>query len=428
MQTQNKLIQRITYAFGIGMAAIMILSLFLPALAPSTTVLQEVPPTNTPAPPTFPAPIRDLSTIVIGEDYLHPSGVFAVGVPEGWTVNTNINDAQRLQTNLENQAVVGKIQTGLENPATAVTTVAELNEYYNQARFQQVWVTDYASWSELGRPSTDDQLIVNFRLRDRQNRNFLAQQIANVDEETGYIHFTRVIMPENAQDAMFHLSNLMSGQIKMNEQFRDTAFGWGATYDALSQWVLRYPRSWVRTDGGDGLPTSIVADNGVNVRVETITDTTFDEAGAREFVEGRFSNAEIISLEPVERNGGTGFSIAYQAQDFDGETISGAVVVLNGENGSAYVASALIPEAGIDLNSEEAPEGYADLAQALGSFSLITGLNLPEPEPRVMPTPFPTQAPVVEEPIEAEEAVEDETEATTDTEEVEETEEATDGE
>ncbi len=395
MQKQNKLIQRITYAFGIGMAAIMVLSLFLPSLAPATTVLQDVPPTNTPAPPTFPAPIRDLSTLVIGDDYLHPSGVFAVGVPDGWSVNTNINDTQRLQTNLENQAIVGKIHIGLENPLNPVASVAELNDYYNQGRLQQIWVTDYASWSELGRPSTADRLIINFRLRDRQNRNFLAQHVAYVED--GYVHFTRVIMPENAQDSMFHLATLMDGQIKLNDQFRDTVFGWGATYDALSQWILRYPRSWIRTDGGDGLPTSIRADNGVNIRVETLADTTFDQASAQSFVEGRFTHAEITSIEPIERNGGAGFSIAYQAQDFDGETVSGAVVVLNGENNFAYVASASIPEAGVDINDEESAVNYADLAQVLGSFSLLTNLNLPEPTPRAVPTLFPTPAPAVEE-------------------------------
>lgn len=427
MQKQNKLIQRITYVFGFGMAAIMVLSLILPALSPTTTTLQEVPPTNTPAPPTFPAPIRDLNSITITQDYLHPSGVFAVGVPEGWTANTNVNDVQRLQTNFENSTAISKIQAGLENPTTAITTIAELNEYYNQARFQQIWVTDYANWSELGRPSTDDKLIVNFRLRDRQNRNFLAQHIAYIED--GLIHFTRVIMPDNAQDAMFYVSNLMADQIKVNEQFRETVFGWGSSYDALNQWVLRYPRSWVRTDGGDGLPTSIRADNNVNIRVETISDSTVDEAGARELVESRFANAEITSVEAIERNGGAGFSIAYQAQDFDGETVSGAVVLLNGDNGSLYVVSASIPEAGVDVNSEEVAENYADLVQALGSFSLITGLNLPEPTPRAIPTLFPTAVPAIEEAPEVEATPEETetvaTEEATAEEEPAETEEAT---
>jgi hypothetical protein len=406
MQKQNKLIQRITYVFGIGMAAIMVLSLFLPSLVPQTTVLQEAPPTNTPAPPTFPAPIRDLDSIVIGQDYLHPSGVFAVGVPEGWSVNTNVNDTQRLQTNLENQDVVGKIQIGLENPTEPITTIDELNNYYTQSRLQQVWVTDYASWSELGRPSTDDRLIINFRLRDRQNRSFLAQQLAYVQD--GNIHFTRVVMPDNAQDALFHLANLMDGQLKINEQFSDVAFGWTASYDALSQWVLRYPRSWIRTDGGDGLPTTIRADNGLNIRIETLTETTFDESSAQSFVEDRFNSAEIVSIEPIERIGGSGFSIAYEAQDFDGETVSGAVVVLNGDNGSAFVASTSIPEAGININDEATTTNYSDLVQVLGSFSLLTNLNLPEPTPRAVPTLFPTPAPAVEATPEETETTEEE--------------------
>ncbi len=399
MQTQNKFMQRLIYGFGISMAVLMAVSLFLPALAPPQLVQPELQATNTPIPPTFPPPIRDFSAIQLNEDYLHPSGVFSVRVPAGWEVGTTVNDTQRAQVNLNNPDAVSRIQIGVEIPPTEIVTLDDLNNFYNDGRVQQIWIADYANISELGRPSVDDRLIINFRLRDRQQRNFLAQQIAYVED--GLVYFSRVVMPENAQDALFYVSELMSDTVTFNDQFREGPFGWNSHYDRVHEWVLRYPRTWTRTDGNDGLPTSFQSEAGIALRVEVTPNTSVDENTARALVERRFTGAEIISVEEIERAGGVGYSVAYQTRTFDGEAVSGVAVVLNGVTGSLYVASAIIPEGNIDLNEENGNARYNDLHRVLASFSLLSGLNLPEPEAQPTATPFPTSVPAVEETPEA---------------------------
>lgn len=419
MQRKNKTLQRVLYAFGISMAVMMALSLFLPGLAPQQTIVQEeLQPTTTPVPPTFPPPITDLDALSIGEQYLHPSGVFVADVPSGWTVETTVNDTRRAQVNMSNPDAVSRIHVGFELPATDVTGVADLSTYFDENRMQQIWAAEYSSWSELGRPSTEDRLIINYRLRDRQQRNFLAQHVAHIEGDK--IHFSRVIMPDNAQDAMFHLSGIMQDSITVIDAFAAGPFGWNARFDREHQWILRYPRSWMRTDGDHGLPTSFSGDDGVLLRVDVTPDTTADESAARDLVARRFG--EVVSVQEIERAGGTGFSISYSARDFDGEAISGVAVLLNSESGALYVASARIAQGGVDLNDEEA--GFSTLRDVMASFSIITGFDLPRPEPRPTPTPFPTVE--AEVPAPADDDAADVDEEADDVDEADEAEEASD--
>ncbi|TVR21587.1 MAG: hypothetical protein EA396_07635 [Anaerolineaceae bacterium] len=366
------------------MAVLMAVTLFLPGLAPPQTVIQEeAPPTTTPVPPTFPPPISNLDAITIGEQYLHPSGVFVADVPSGWSIETTINDTRRAQVNMSNPDAVSRIQVGFEVPIGDITSVADLNAHFDENRMQQIWAAEYASWSELGRPSTEDRLIINYRLRDRQQRNFLAQHVARIDGEL--IHFSRVVMPDNAQESMFYLSDIMQDSVNVIDAFAAGPFGWNASYDREHQWLLRYPRSWTRTDGGDGLPTSFRADDGAAIRVDVTPNTSVNESAARDLVEARFG--EVVSVQAIERTGGNGFSISYSARDFDGEAVSGLVILLNGDTGSLYIASARIAQGDVDLNEDGA--GFNTLRDVLNSFSVITGFDLPRPEPAPTPTPFP---------------------------------------
>ena len=393
MQRRNNSAQTIAYIFGIGMAVVMAASLILPALAPQTTTTTEPVITDTPAPPTFPPPLQDFSGIQFEEDFLHPSYLFAVQVPTGWEPTTNVNDSQRAIVNMNNTDLVSVIEIGVERPVGEVETVADLDALFDETRLAQSW-RSYLNWTELGRPSEEDRLIIEFALQDRQQRNFQALQSAWTDGE--WIYTVRVVTPTNARDLLYHMTDFMDDAIKVNEQFKDGRFGWVGTYDVEDQWVIRYPNTWARTDGSTGLPTSFVVNSGpaagTQVRVETLDNVNADEGAAQTYIENLIPGAEIVSVEPVERAGGSGYNIAYSYTNFDGESLSGAAVLLNGETGNLYVANALIPEGGIDINDETTTAAYIDLVDALGSFSLLTGLTLPEPAPLATPTPFPVQA------------------------------------
>jgi hypothetical protein len=390
MQRQNTT-QILIYIFGISMAFLMAASLIFPALTPQTTTVNPEL-TNTPAPPTFPPPLNDFSGIQFTEDYLHPSMLFAVQMPSGWQATNNINNAQRAAVNLNNPDRVTLIEIGVDRALTPVETVADLSAIYDETNLAQSW-RSYASWTELGRPSEDDRLIIEFALTDRQQRDFQALQSAWTDGE--WIYSVRVVAPANARDLLYYMTDFMQDAFKVNEQFKDGRFGWSGTYDQVENWVLRYPNNWVRTDGTFGQPISFRVNSGsaagTQLRVEVLDSVNVDEDAARSYIEDLIPNTEIVSVEPVERAGGSGYSIAYSYTNFDGEALSGAAVLLNGETGNLYIANALIPEGGIDINDPATTSAYNDLVEALGSFSLLTGLDLPEIAPQATPTPFPTR-------------------------------------
>jgi hypothetical protein len=412
MQQRSKTAQRLAYVFGISMAVLMAASLVMPALTPDTTTTpQELQPTASPAPPTFPPPLENFDGIVLEDDYLHPSGLFAIGLPTGFQATNVTNDATRALVNLNNQTTASSILIGVERPMEEMpTTVSAIEDYYTQARLQQ-GLTQYANWTELGRASTEDAALIDLALIDRQQRGLRARQAAFTDGD--WLYTVRVVTPEDATGYQFHLVDLMLESFKVNAQYIDSPLGWLSTFDPVNQWLLRHPRTWQVVDGGDGLPTSIVTANDVQIRVETLPGTAVDQAAARAYVEDLRPDLTVNSIEPIERANGSGFQVSYRFENFDGAARSGVTLLLNGATGSLYILDAIIPQADVDANA--GLEGiYNDLGTALESFDLITGLTLPEPEPQPTPTPFP-------EPAEADDA--DDAETTPEA-----TEEATDDE
>lgn len=69
---QSKRTRSLYMFFGISMAVLMAVTLFLPGLAPDPAPVVQDVPTPTPRPiPTFPPPLTDFSGITFDVDYLH---------------------------------------------------------------------------------------------------------------------------------------------------------------------------------------------------------------------------------------------------------------------------------------------------------------------------------------------------------------------
>ena len=96
----NRRRQRTYAIFAIFMVVLMGMTAVLPALAPNTTVQQNIEPTATII-PTFPAPPADLSTITFDQTYLHPSALYIAKYPEGWTPARPSNNGTQVQVNFE---------------------------------------------------------------------------------------------------------------------------------------------------------------------------------------------------------------------------------------------------------------------------------------------------------------------------------------
>jgi hypothetical protein len=113
------------------------------------------------------------------------------------------------------------------------------------------------------------------------------------------------------------------------------------------------------------------------LRVEADEAVVEAESAARTWIEAAYSGATILSVQPVERDGNSGFSVAYSYADPDGEPISGLAVLLNGPDDRLHVANLRFPASSVDLNNlGDAPEEpYASLAQAMGTFTLMPDLD-----------------------------------------------------
>lgn len=424
---KNKRMQRMTYGFGISMAVLMVLSLFLPALTQNAVnnTQQIDPPTPTVVPvPTFPPPITDFSSISFEEEYLHPSGLFTLGIPTGWTPNQPVTNPSQAQITLGNPDTVSVIEAYITTPTTPIETADQLSEQFNTAALNSSW-RQYTSANELARRVEGDRLLIDFEL-ERTNQQFLARHVAWAEDN--WIYVVRVVVPQNARDLMFFLLDAVAENFEGNTQFADTPLGWNGYFDQENEHILRHPTTWTLVDGGDGQPASFAAADGTAVQIETAEVAIPDETAARQWVENLRSGIQAQSIEPVSRPGGDGFAVAYTYTNPDGEQLSGKAVLLNGEDGKLHTANALLPTGGVDLNNPEDQTAFPDVTTSLETFSLLQGLNLPQPEPEPTPepvmevTPEATESPEVTASPDAEAT--DETEA--DGEETEATEEVAD--
>lgn len=372
------MMQRLTYGFGISMAVLMVLTLFLPGLAPDTPIEQEIPPTEPPPVPTLPPPLTDFSGIAFAEDALEDSGLFAVGVPTGWEVN-NAGPPAGAVVNLNNGEQLSVIQVQVEQ-GPPVTTTEELSAaYFTPQRLNTSW-QGYTNPQELTRDIGEDRLLIEFALENPQGQEFFARHASWTDGT--WVYTARVVVPQNAVELLDYLLDPVIDSITPQTQFQNTPINWTAYYDALNNVILRHPAQWRVTDGGaDGVPTSFSLADGTLMRVETQETTIADEDAARAWVEATRAGVTAETVAEVERNGASGYSVSYSFTTPDGEPLSGYALLLNNnESDLLHAANILLPVGGVDLNSEEDQPAYNDIINALGTFSLITGLDLPEPE------------------------------------------------
>jgi hypothetical protein len=155
---------------------------------------------------------------------------------------------------------------------------------------------------------------------------------------------------------------------------------WDGYFDDSSNHLLRFPGDWIVVDAAEGVPASVLGVN-AQVRIET-TDATIDSAdAASQYVAGLHSNITVLSVEPVEQFGTSGFRVAYTQSTVDGASQSGAVLLINAADTTHVVNLLLTDVANTDLNAVDvAAEGTAqnliDARAVLDSFSLFPDLEV----------------------------------------------------
>lgn len=339
--------RRASIILGVFMAIVLIGSALLPLLRQEAagTTGQTITPTDVPI-PTFPAP-ADPASISFDAKYLHPTGIFEIAQPTGFAVSEPNTQPSLAQVNMINNPAQSVIDAYVEQPSGPIT-LEELDSHFDETKLNASWAR-FTNWTESARRIEDDRLIIDFSVvLNRQS--YVARQYAWTDGE--WIYTVRVLTPDNATETLRYLLDGVSESLTPLKQFAGTPFSWSAYYDAASGHIIRYPEMWTVSDSAEGRIASITGPEGQALRVENRADAQVaDEAAARAWVEAERAGATILSVEPVERGGAAGFSVAYAFTNADGEAQSGLAVLLNGADGALHAANLRFPGAQVDLNA-----------------------------------------------------------------------------
>lgn len=368
----NRRRQRTYAIFAIFMVVLMAMTAILPALAPNTTVQQNIEPTATII-PTFPAPPADLSTITFDQTYLHPSALYIMNYPEGWEPEYQ---AATRQVAFKNASAQSDIEMYVDAAQPAPATLQEVSARYDQSTLGAGWRT-YNNWEETNREidAANNAVVIDFEL-ERRGQTFLARQYAELRD--GRIYVTRVITPSNARGLLLDLLEKAKTAVQPVDVFADSPVEWNAYYSDVENFVVRYPSSWNLRDGAPGQPVTIDQSNQAVLRVESVDGSVADEDAAREFVLARQPGAEIKTVQTTERNGTSGFEVSYTFRNLEGEPQSVLTVILpDGEN-TLRVATVRVANQDVDLlNNDSQVFVVSDAARIASSFNLTTGLGFP---------------------------------------------------
>ncbi|NWF69809.1 MAG: hypothetical protein HXY40_12060 [Chloroflexi bacterium] len=355
---------------------------------------------NTPAPTptiiaTFPPPL-DPALISYATQYMHPSGLFSVAVPNPPVWNSIEPQSTTTRQSVAFRNDLSVIEVYVEKADTPIASMDELNARFTTPILQGSW-SRYSPVRETGRRVEGDRVLIDFELGFRQ-QTYLARHVAWTDGD--WIYVVRIVMPDNARDQLVGMLESEIGTFVPYTQFSASPFEWNATYDAQARHLIRFPSTWIVTDSSPGLPTSVSGPDGSALRLESRAGSVADEAAARAFVTAQRPGATVVSVAPTTRGDSSGFSVAYSLTNADGDAISGLMVLLNNADGMLRFADLRMPRAGVDLNALPAldpavPATAAQVdnqtaAQIMSTFWVFPGLAVPVPTLTPIPTALPT--------------------------------------
>jgi hypothetical protein len=386
----NQSARRATIILGVIMIIAIGSSTILPLFS-NTAVTQPTDAPTATIVPTFPPEMTDFSTIQFTQDYLHPTGLFSVSEPTGWTIGSQPVKADGAEVSMNNADIFSVIQVSLQIAPAPLQSMDDLDAIYTTTALNQSW-SNYRSPRETARSRTgDNKLIIDFELQNSRGQVFLARQTSWYD--TDWVYSIRVVTPNNQIDLLKYMMDKEIASFKPYRMFAGTPGDWSAYFDQVNRYIIRYPTTWTLSDSAPGLPASIESDKG-SLRLEAQSvSAPLNEDAARAWVASSRSGAAVTSVQPVTRDGQAGFSVAYTYTDPDGDANSGLALLLNAPDNKLDVANLRIFEANVDLNTDTAQVSHDELVKILGTFHLLSGLNVPVPTATPLPTLAATATP-----------------------------------
>jgi hypothetical protein len=393
----NSAARRASMILGGIMIAAIALSAILPIFTNNATTAQQTLQATDAPTVTSPPVVTDFSTIKFDTDYLHPSGLFSVAQPTGWTPGQQTTNANGVEITMNNGNLLSVIQTSLQIQPAPVGDLDAVDSLFTSATLNSSW-SNYSRYADTGlnyreqsRTREDNKVIIDFELKNNRGQVFVARQTAWADQD--WVYSLRVVTPDNQINLLKYLMDNLIKSFKPNRIFAGTPADWGAYFDPSTNLVIRYPAGWRVTDSAPGRPTSIDGSTGsLRVQAQSVS-APLDEAAARNWVTANVPGATVTSAKETKRGDLSGFMVAYTYTDADGNQNSGLALLLNGANNTLYSANLRIFEANIDLNVDTAQVAHSDLMKVLSTFQLLPGLKVPLPTPTptvTLPPPSPT--------------------------------------
>jgi hypothetical protein len=367
---------RVSAVLGLLLVFAMGSSLILPLIRRINPATQTDPATPTPQ-PTVPAPVSDLSTISFTEPYIHPSGLFTAAKPSGYSISNEFSTTGEAQATMRNADQLSVLEIRVTRPTSEqdITTMDGVSGIFNDEWLTSSW-REYSTWDETERRTEGDSVIIDFNL-SRSGQDYIARQQSFTDGT--WVYSVRVVTPSNAAEMLRYVLENEVNSFQPVAQYTGLPMEWNAYYDTVNQYVIRYPGTWLLEDSAPGAPASI---DGINValRVETLDTLLDSEEAASGYVLGLHSGIEVLSVEPVEQFGASGFNVAYKQTTLDGDSESGLVTILNDE--VSHVANVLLTDVAdtdlntVDTSAADTPQNIVEAVNALATFYINPELSV----------------------------------------------------
>jgi len=368
---------------GALLGVIVILTFVISLIAPgskstSNQPLASVTPYGTPPPPTevvFPPP--EPNPALEGEPpYIHSSGYFQTFRPAGqdWIIDegssVNASSVARvvIQSPQRLAVIHNYIQPGVEYESLDSFSKTFLTDQH----FAGAWA-DYESWTETKREITNDSVIVDFDLVSG-GKQYLARTSYRLDGT--WLFVTRLVVPDNNPGLLDLLQSLVVPAFVGFHDLMALPQGWPAYTDQQLGFILKHPAGWEFAAGGPGRPVTFSIPSGEArdmVRVWTVPDQAITSAEeAQSWVSANEPGATILGANPIQREAGKGYQVAYTVRDTAGDVHSGLMVLLNDQAGTLFVAKLQIAPPDLNLlDAKDLSQNDADSRQAVAAGFIV---------------------------------------------------------
>jgi hypothetical protein len=385
---------------------LIILVLVLGGLAsiPQTAQQNLTPSPTTVSIPTVVFPVVPEGGTPVNSDYtyFHPSGVISIPHLLGWDLSAGSEETQaptdatkltRVGSTFINSAALSVVHVFAErNAERKATKLEDLNGYYDKDNLNGAWENFKGGWKELNRTTAGDSFIINFEL-NLDGNTYLGRQISRFNNE--WLMVMRIVSPNNNPALLDSLQSAIAPKYQFWTQALSVPLTWATIADYASGYVIRFPPDWRLLDGAVGKPFTVAGKLGTNdVTLSTRTEpnkSIKSEDDARSYVQAAVKNATLLTVKAANVNDVSGFVVSYSAPDADGNKRSAVTTLLNGTNGTLYVATLQSSALGQDLLDSANSAIPIEFTQIRNSFFLLpTAQLVPTLTPSASPSPLPT--------------------------------------